>query len=142
MKTDSWVRTYAGDGKRIQTLTWSGSFDYAGGTVFRSRNPKNPTSAPGRAKVKLSVGARKMAASGRLEHQDLGPVLKDCNLRSAGENIAFGNASGAEVVAGWMNSDGHRRNIVNPGFRLFGVGAVQAADGRWWVAQVFGSFAA
>ena len=45
--TDSIVRTYQGDGARIQKLTWSGVFDYKGGTAYRVRNPLNPPSAPG-----------------------------------------------------------------------------------------------
>ena len=54
--TDSTVRTYSGDGTRIQKLTWSGVYDYKGGTAYRVRNPLNPASAPGRAKVKISLG--------------------------------------------------------------------------------------
>ena len=54
--TDSAVRTYAGDGTRIQKLTWSGVYNYKGGTAYRVRNPLNPASAPGRAKIKITVG--------------------------------------------------------------------------------------
>ncbi len=42
--------------------------------------------------------------------------------RTYGENIAAGHASAAEVVEQWMNSDGHRQNILNPRFRELGVG--------------------
>ena len=54
--TDSAVRSYSGDGTRIQTLTWSGVYDYKRGTAYRVRNPLNPASAPGRAKIKITVG--------------------------------------------------------------------------------------
>ena len=54
--TDSRVRTYDGAGKRLQDLTWSGAFDYRGGAVSKSRNPVNPPSAPGKAKVVLTLG--------------------------------------------------------------------------------------
>ena len=54
--TDSDVRSYSGDGTRIQTLTWSGVHDYKGGTAYRVRNPLNPASAPGRAKIKITLG--------------------------------------------------------------------------------------
>ena len=47
--TDSTVRSYSGDGTRIQKLTWSGVYDYKGGTAYRVRNPLNPASAPGKA---------------------------------------------------------------------------------------------
>lgn len=39
-----------------------------------------------------------------------------------GENIAAGYPSAEAVVEGWMNSEGHRRNILNPEFRELGVG--------------------
>lgn len=40
----------------------------------------------------------------------------------AGENIAAGYSSPASVMSGWMNSSGHRANILNPNFREMGVG--------------------
>ena len=52
--------------------------------------------------------------------------------------MAYGYASGAAVTAGWMGSTGHRQNILNPSYRLLGVGAAQDTDGRWYAAQVFG----
>ena len=42
--------------------------------------------------------------------------------RTCGENIAAGHSSAAETVEQWMNSDGHRENILNPNFRELGVG--------------------
>ena len=42
--------------------------------------------------------------------------------RTSGENIAAGHASPAETVEQWMNSEGHRENILNPAFREMGVG--------------------
>ena len=70
-------------------------------------------------------------------HQDLGPILRECNLRTVGENVAYGYPSGSAVMAGWMASSGHRANILNSSYRLLGVGAVQSSDGRWYAAQVF-----
>ena len=54
--TDSAVRSYSGDGTRIQKLTWSGVYDYQDGTAYRVRNPRNPASAPGKAKIKITLG--------------------------------------------------------------------------------------
>jgi hypothetical protein len=56
VRTDSLVRTYDGTGKRLRTLTWTGAFDYASGTAYKSRNPVNPPSAPGAAKVTVTLG--------------------------------------------------------------------------------------
>ena len=51
----------------------------------------------------------------------------------AGENIAVGQTSVADVMSSWMNSPGHRANILDSGFSHVGVARV----GNYW-AQVFG----
>ena len=56
------------------------------------------------------------------------------SYRSAGENIAKGYATPQTVVNAWMNSSGHRANILNSSFTHIGVGYV--ADGRYWT-QMF-----
>lgn len=56
------------------------------------------------------------------------------SYRSAGENIAKGQATPQAVVNAWMNSAGHRANILNASFTHIGVGYV--ADGRYWT-QMF-----
>lgn len=58
--------------------------------------------------------------------------------RSIGENIACGQRSPGEVVEGWMNSPGHRANILKPGFTHLGVGfAGGGRAGTYWT-QLFG----
>ncbi|MET7476081.1 CAP domain-containing protein [Streptomyces sp. NPDC005648] len=58
--------------------------------------------------------------------------------RSVGENIACGQRSPAEVVDGWMNSPGHRANILKPDFTHIGVGfAGGGPAGTYWT-QLFG----
>ncbi|KAK9701072.1 hypothetical protein K7432_011895 [Basidiobolus ranarum] len=54
--------------------------------------------------------------------------------RAIGENVAKGYTSIESVVVGWMNSAGHRRNILNPQYTSFGSGHV--AKGNYWT-QVF-----
>ncbi|WP_099904106.1 CAP domain-containing protein [Streptomyces sp. TLI_171] len=54
-----------------------------------------------------------------------------------GENIAVGQRSSSEVVLAWMNSPGHRRNILDPRFTRIGVGTHSAPDGVRWT-QNFG----
>ena len=58
------------------------------------------------------------------------------SYRTAGENIAMGYATPAAVVAGWMNSEGHRANILNSAYTKIGVGYV--ADGHYWTQQFIG----
>jgi uncharacterized protein YkwD len=83
--------------------------------------------------------AQRMARQHRMFHQDLQPVLRDCGLSTAGENVAYGFPSGRSVVVdGWMKSPPHRRNILRSDYRLLGVGARRSGDGTWYVSQVFG----
>lgn len=56
------------------------------------------------------------------------------SYRSAGENIAKGYATPEAVVKGWMNSPGHRANILNKSFTHIGVGYVE--NGSYWT-QMF-----
>lgn len=56
--------------------------------------------------------------------------------RSAGENIARGQTSPQAVVNAWMNSSGHRANILNSSFTQIGVGYV--ADGNYWTQMFIG----
>ncbi len=58
------------------------------------------------------------------------------SYRGAGENIAMGQRTPEEVVEDWMNSEGHRKNIMNPSFTQIGVG-VHEAGGRYYWSQMF-----
>ncbi len=59
------------------------------------------------------------------------------NYRSAGENIAEGQTSPQEVMNAWMNSEGHRKNILNPDFTTLGVGVAKTSSGRLYWTQMF-----
>ncbi|WP_436525946.1 CAP domain-containing protein [Actinoplanes sp. HUAS TT8] len=56
----------------------------------------------------------------------------------AGENIAWGYPTAAEVMKAWMASPGHRANILNCGARKMGAAIVYAADGTPYYTQTFG----
>ena len=56
--------------------------------------------------------------------------------KSAGENIAMGQKTPTEVVQAWMNSEGHRANILNGSYTHIGVGHV--ANGNYWTQQFIG----
>lgn len=59
------------------------------------------------------------------------------SYRTAGENIAKGYRTPQAVVDGWMNSPGHRANILNKGYTEIGVGYV--ADGHYWTQMFIGN---
>lgn len=54
-----------------------------------------------------------------------------------GENIACGQATAQEVVTGWMNSPGHRANILNPDFTHLGVGVRTGGSCTIYWVQLF-----
>lgn len=58
-----------------------------------------------------------------------------------GENIAAGYRTPAQVVDGWMHSEGHRRNIMSPNFKKLGVGYYYSSNseyGAYWVQMFIG----
>ncbi len=60
---------------------------------------------------------------------------------ASGENIAAGNSTAEETMDQWMNSDGHCRNIMDPGYIHIGVGYAfdeSSEFGHYWV-QNFGA---
>ena len=58
------------------------------------------------------------------------------SYRTAGENIAYGYSTPEKVVQAWMNSEGHRANILNSSYTRLGVGYV--ADGHYWTQWFVG----
>lgn len=52
--------------------------------------------------------------------------------RTAGENIAYGYSTPAQVVNGWMNSEGHRKNILSKSFSKIGVGCYSSGGVLYW----------
>ncbi|MFD3522615.1 CAP domain-containing protein [Streptomyces sp. NPDC058653] len=62
-----------------------------------------------------------------------------CTHRGIGENIACGQRSAAEVVRGWMDSPGHRANILKPDFTHIGIGFRGGGEkGTYWT-QLLGT---
>jgi uncharacterized protein (TIGR03000 family) len=97
---------------------------------------------------KLFVAARKhsenMARQEKLAHELDGKKPSD-RVKEAGypggfvgENVAYGATTAEEVVSGWMESEGHRANILNKNFTEIGVGVAKASDGTFYFTQVFG----
>lgn len=58
---------------------------------------------------------------------------------ACGENIAAGQTSPAEVMNDWMNSSGHRKNILNANYKSVGIGCVRMNGGYYFYwTQSFG----
>ncbi|MER6785056.1 CAP domain-containing protein [Streptomyces sp. NPDC000658] len=84
-----------------------------------------------------------MAARGFFDHTDPDGASPWDRAAKAGisdlggENIARGQSDAAAVIAAWMNSPGHKANILNCDFKTLGVGVHFGPGGPWWT-QDFG----
>lgn len=76
-----------------------------------------------------------LVAEGRFEHDPLEPILRDCGSRSVGENLALGYPTAQATVDGWLDSPGHRDNLLGD-FTEIGVGCTDSDRGPL-CAQVF-----
>lgn len=102
--------------------------------------------APLLSNTRLEAAARKhaawMAAHATLDHYENGVaftqrITREGFLwRAAGENIASGQRTADAACDAWMNSTGHRRNILNKLYDRVGFGVAASADGRlYWCAD-------
>lgn len=102
---------------------------------------------PLKADLELSRVAREkshdMAVNGYFSHNSPTygspfDMMKSYGItyNTAGENIAKGQKTPQEVVNAWMNSEGHRENIMNPKFTKIGVGF--SSQGNIWTQQFIG----
>ncbi len=66
-------------------------------------------------------------------------VLAEYTLqyRAAGENLAYGFRTPEAVVKAWMNSKGHKANILDPDFTYIGIGYYESETGRIYCSQLF-----
>ena len=95
--------------------------------------------------AKLSTAAQKRAeelvqlfSHTRPNKTDFSTVLKEYNIsyKTAGENIAYGQVDADDVMKSWLNSPGHRANILQKKFGKIGVGIFNHNNTLYWV-QIF-----
>jgi uncharacterized protein YkwD len=79
--------------------------------------------------------AQWMATKNSLKHSDLSNI-KNFNIN--GENIAWNQSDEQEVITAWMNSTGHRKNILNPKFKKVGFGIAKNLKNEPYWCTVFG----
>lgn len=100
--------------------------------------PLSPDSTLERAALQQ---AAYMARSGKMEHttgwgKDFAARMNDNSVAgAAAENIAHGGMEPAKLFSMWMNSAGHRRNMLDPRFSKFGLAYVRESKGsdkRYW----------
>jgi hypothetical protein len=89
--------------------------------------------------------AEAMAAKDQLDHDVLGRFTTRVNPAGAGraaENIAYGYDSFPKTLDQWINSSGHRKNLLLPGATRVGVASVKSAKtGRmYWAMVIAGDY--
>ncbi|MFR8164768.1 MAG: CAP domain-containing protein [Enterocloster sp.] len=102
------------------------------GSLSWIRRPQKPQeSAPGRSRISFSHT--------RPDGRDFSTALSEAgaSFRVSGENIAYGQRSAEQVMDVWMNSAGHRANILNPGYSRIGIGHVKDSRGVDHWVQLF-----
>lgn len=104
-----------------------------------------PLSVDSKLTAAAQVHSEDMANRGFFDHASPEGNHADQRIEAAGyrwsswgENIARGQKDPAAVMESWMNSPGHRANILNCSFKQIGVGVRTGSGGPWWT-QVFAS---
>ena len=80
-----------------------------------------------------------MASTGSLVHNSLTPLFRCPGpaVTRAAENIAYGGQTPSALMSMWMNSSGHRANILDPALHRIGIGIATDSHGTIWATQDF-----
>lgn len=114
----------------------------------RARNGLSALATSPRLMQAAQLHAQQMAQYQRMEHTISGaqyPTLQSrldavgYQYRNAAENVAWNSQTAQSVVTGWMNSAGHRANILNPDLTEMGAAMARSAKGEPYWIQVFGT---
>jgi uncharacterized protein YkwD len=135
--SDSGSGSQPGGGTEAQVLALVNKERAAGGCSPVTANDRLTRAADDYSDV--------MASSGVMSHTGPDGSTMTTRVEAAGyewstlgENIARGQADAASVMKSWMNSPGHRANILNCSFKELGVGVHFGDGGPWWT-QNFGA---
>ncbi len=133
------------------TTTTGGSTTWADEMVARVNVERaNVGVAPLQACPTLMTAAQRhsddQAASGRMSHTGSNGSTMSQRVQAAGytgwtalaENVAAGQPSVTSVVDAWMNSGGHRANLLSATYKHIGVGRAAGASGTLYWTQNFG----
>jgi uncharacterized protein YkwD len=80
--------------------------------------------------------SNKMAHKNKLFHSDMKDIM-ELGFSMVAENIAYGATSPEEVMKMWMNSSGHRSNILNSKFTEIGCGMSISQEGKLYWCTTF-----
>jgi uncharacterized protein YkwD len=109
--------------------------------TIRSSRGLKPLKSDRRLERAALQQATYMAKSGAMKHttrrgRDFAARVADNGIPgAAAENIAHGRFTTGELFSAWMNSSGHRKNMLDPRFTKFGLASVAESNGsglRYW----------
>jgi uncharacterized protein YkwD len=94
-----------------------------------------------RLDTSAQVHSNAMASAHVLSHDNWVEEIRAAGYTGGwlGQNAAAGQTTSASVMQAWMNSDGHRANILNGTYRHLGVGCTRDGSGTYWWTQNFGA---
>jgi uncharacterized protein YkwD len=108
--------------------------------TLRRKTGAAPLAASAALAKAAAAHACDMARNGFFDHRSSDGATLMTRLRRAGcrpaiaaENIAFGYRDPGRVLAGWIGSEGHRRNLLLPKARQAGVARAEAGGQVYWV---------
>ncbi|EPR09199.1 CAP domain-containing protein [Ruminiclostridium papyrosolvens] len=112
----------------------------------RAKNGLKPLKMNAQVNKTATLKSQDMAKLGYFDHNSPTygspfDMMKKYGIsyRTAGENIAMGQTTPEQVMKGWMNSPGHRANILKSSFTEIGVGVAKNSSGRlYWTQQFIG----
>lgn len=112
--------------------------------THRARSGLPPLILNARLSQAAQVHAEDMATNGYFSHTSPDGssfaerlAAAGYSSRSWGENIAYGYSNAEAAMTGWMNSSGHRANILSTGFKELGVGHASSSTGTQYWVQTF-----
>lgn len=115
----------------------------AGVNQSRRANGEAPLRFNRRLGQAAMVHACDMLVNDFFDHRGTDGSSSQVRVQNAGyddcivaENIAWGYPRSEQIITGWMNSPGHRRNMLHPRIEEFGVGITQGPKGPYWVLVV------
>ena len=124
----------------LPSLPSPGPFTGTGATAtslneFRQRNGLKPLNSDGRLTSLASAHAADMARRNSLDHN--GFLLYRAPAGARAENVAYGCKDTHCTIRLWINSSGHRANMLKPGLKRYGLASATAADGRrYWALEL------
>jgi uncharacterized protein YkwD len=114
----------------------------------RARNGLPPLATSSKLMEAARIHAQQMAQYQQADHTISGAQYPDflSRLRAVGysysnaaENVAWNQRDAQSVVNGWMNSSGHRANILDPSLKEIGAAMARSSRGEPYWIQVFGT---